>query len=65
MSKNFVVKKRNGVYEKFDIDKIHKVISWAIKDLTNVSLTDIEINAKINIVDGVTTKEIHKLYIVS
>ena len=59
------IKKRNGVSEKFDIDKIHRVISWAIKDLSDVSLTDVEINAKINIHDGITTKEIHKLLIES
>ncbi|NBW17739.1 MAG: ribonucleotide-diphosphate reductase subunit alpha, partial [Caulobacteraceae bacterium] len=59
------VKKRNGSTENFNIEKIHRVINWAIKDLSNVSLTDVEINAKININDGVTTKEIHKLLIES
>ena len=62
---NIKVKKRNGATEKFDIEKIHKIINWAIKDLSNVSLTDIEINAKINITDGVHTKEIHSLLIES
>lgn len=61
----FNVKKRNGKLEKFDIEKIHRIINWAIKDLTNVSLTDIEINAKINITDGISTKEIHNLLIES
>ena len=64
-NKNVIVKKRNGATEKFDIEKIHKVISWSIKDLSNVSLTDIEINAKINMHDGITTKEIHNLLIES
>ena len=65
MNKSINVKKRNGATEKFNIEKIHRVINWAIKDLSNVSLTDIEINAKININDGVSTKEIHKLLIES
>ena len=65
MSKNVTVKKRNGSTEKFDIEKINKVIKWAIDGLSNVSLTDIEINAKINMHDGITTKEIHKLLIES
>ena len=62
---NIKIKKRNGSLEKFNIEKINKVIQWAVKDLTEVSLTDIEINAKINITDGVHTKEIHSLLIES
>ena len=46
MNKNILVKKRNGSSEKFDIEKINKVIKWAIDGLSGVSLTDIEINAK-------------------
>ena len=65
MNKNILVKKRCGTSEKFDIEKIHKVINWAIKDLSGVSLTDIEINAKISLHEGITTKEIHKLLIES
>ena len=59
------VKKRNNTTEKFDIEKINKVINWAIDGYSGVSLTDIEINAKININDGVHTKEIHSLLIES
>ena len=59
------VKKRNNATEKFNIEKINKVINWAIDGYSGVSLTDIEINAKINITDGITTKEIHNLLIES
>jgi len=55
-----MVKKRDGVQEKFNIEKIHKVISWATEGFENVSLSEVEINAKVNIVDNVTTKEIHQ-----
>ena len=65
MNKNTNVKKRNGSTEKFNIEKINKVINWAIDGYSGVSLTDIEINAKININDGVSTKEIHNLLIES
>jgi ribonucleoside-diphosphate reductase alpha chain len=65
MSKNVIIKKRNGATEKFDVEKINKVINWAIDGYTGVSLTDIEINAKINIHDGITSKEIHNLLIES
>ena len=38
------VKKRNGEFEEFNIEKINKVISWAIEGVTGVSLSDIEMN---------------------
>ena len=62
---NIKIKKRNGSSEKFNIEKINKVIEWAVNDLSDVSLTDVEINAKINIHEGITTKEIHNLLIES
>ena len=65
MIKTINVKKRNNATEKFNIEKINKVINWAIEGYSGVSLTDIEINAKININDGVSTKEIHNLLIES
>lgn len=57
--------KRNGSKEKFDIEKIHHVIEWAIKDLSGVSLSDVEINAKLSIRDGITSHEIHEVLIES
>jgi len=62
---NIKVKKRNGILEKFNIEKINKIINWAIDGYSGVSLTDIEINAKINIADGITTEQIHSLLIES
>jgi ribonucleoside-diphosphate reductase alpha chain len=62
---NIKIKKRNGSSEKFNIEKINKIIQWAVNGLNNVSLTDVEINAKINIHEGITTKEIHNLLIES
>ena len=57
--------KRNGDTESFDIEKINKVISWAVDGITGVNLSDIEMNAKINIAEGITTKDIHKILIES
>jgi len=62
---NIKIKKRNGSSEKFNIEKIDKVIEWAINGLSEVSLTDVEINAKINIHEGISSKEIHNLLIES
>ena len=65
MTKQILVKKRNGKNEKFDIAKISRVIEWAINGYTGVNANDIEINAKINLHEGINTKEIHQLIIES
>mgnify|MGYP003543452322 CR=1 FL=1 len=57
--------KKDGSKEAFDIEKIHKVVSWAINGLSGVALSDIEINAKLNIIDGITTEQIHSVLIES
>ena len=59
------VKKRDGSLENFNIEKINKVIRWAIEGIDNVSLSEIEINAKLNLIDNISTKEIHKVIIES
>jgi ribonucleoside-diphosphate reductase alpha chain len=57
---SLMVKKRDGEQEKFNIEKIHKVISWATEGLENVSLSEIEINANVNMAENISTKEIHQ-----
>lgn len=59
------ITKRSGQTEKYDISKIHKVIENAIVGIKNVSLSEIEINAKINFREGISTKEIHKALVES
>ena len=59
------VKKRSGDTESYSVEKIHKVVEWAIKDLNNVSLSDIEMNANLSLHDGITTKDIHQIFIKS
>ena len=53
------VVKRNGQTEEFNPNKIHKVIEWAINGYSGVSVSEIEINAQIKFVDGITTNEVH------
>jgi len=62
---NIYVTKRSGEKEKFNIDKIHKIINWAISDITDVHLSDIEINARLNLQDNISTKDIHQVLIES
>jgi ribonucleoside-diphosphate reductase alpha chain len=59
------VQKRNGNFEQYNVEKIHKVLEWAIKDINNVYWSDIEMNAKLSLGEGATTKEIHQMLIKS
>ena len=65
MSSGTTVRKRDGEVEKFNIEKINKVISWATDNISGASLSDIEINANLNIVDNISTREIHQVLIES
>lgn len=57
--------KRNGDLVDFDVDKINKVIKWAVDGITGVNMSDIEMNAKINVHDGITTRDIHRVLVES
>jgi ribonucleoside-diphosphate reductase alpha chain len=65
MSSQTYVKKRDGELEKFNIEKINKVILWAIDGISGVSLSEVEINAKLNIVENISTRDIHQVLIES
>lgn len=58
-----LVTKRNGQKEEFSIEKINKVVQWAVKGIKDVNVSDIEINLKLNLSDGITTTQIHSLLI--
>lgn len=62
--KTFVVK-RDGKREELNLDKIHKVVHWACEGLTGVSQSEIELRAKLHIVAGTKTKDIHETLIKS
>ena len=59
------IKKRSGVLEPFQIDKIHRVLEWATEGIEDVSISDIEMNAQLNITEGISTKDIHDILIKS
>ena len=58
------VTKRNGQLEEFDVAKITKVINFAARGL-DVSVSQIELNAKIQLFNGVSTSDIHDTLIKS
>lgn len=55
--------KRNGRTEELDISKIKKYTSEAIEGLENVSLSELEVDAKIQFRDMITTEEIQQTLI--
>ncbi|WP_246032215.1 ribonucleoside-diphosphate reductase subunit alpha [Sulfurimonas crateris] len=55
--------KRNGRTEPLDITKIQKYTSAAVKDLDNVSQSELEVDAQIQFRDGITSKEIQQTLI--
>lgn len=63
MSQSIQVTKRNGVREPLDLDKIHRVISWAAEGLKNVSVSQVEIKSHIQFYDGIKTSDIHETII--
>ena len=55
--------KRNGRIEPLDITKIQKYTSDAVKGLENVSQSELEVDAKIQFRDRITTEEIQETLI--
>ncbi len=63
MNNKLFVTKRTGERESIDLEKIHKVITWAAKGLNNVSVSQVEIKAHIQFYDGIKTEDIHETLI--
>src|SRR5699024_9789031 len=59
------VTKRDGRVEPIDLDKIHRVVDWAAKDLNNVSVSQVELQSHIQFYDGIRTNDIHETIIKS
>ena len=55
--------KRNGRTEELDISKIKKYTNEAVLGLSNVSLSELEVDAKIQFRDMITTEEIQQTLI--
>ncbi|ASM40742.1 ribonucleoside-diphosphate reductase subunit alpha [Campylobacter sp. RM12327] len=55
--------KRNGRTEELDISKIKKYTKEAVEGLDNVSLSELEVDAKIQFRDMITTEEIQQTLI--
>ena len=65
MSNGTNVRKRSGNIESLDLNKMHKIVDEACKDLAGVSASQVEINSGIQFYDGITTAEIQEILIKS
>lgn len=59
------VTKRDGSNQPFDLDKVHKVLEWAVEDIVGVSMSEIELKANIQLYDKIKAYDIHELLIKS
>lgn len=57
------IKKRNGAYEKLSVDKTKKVVAFACDGIDGCDPAELELDAKIQFRDKMTTKEIQKTLI--
>ncbi len=55
--------KRSGESVPYNVEKIHRVVGWAVEDIKGVTVSDIEINADLQKRDGMSTSEIHEVLI--
>jgi len=65
MTENILVTKRGGHTEPFTFDKVHTVLFWATENLTNVSVSEIEIKTQMQLYNKINTYEIHEALIKS
>ncbi|WP_333608015.1 class 1a ribonucleoside-diphosphate reductase subunit alpha [Arsukibacterium sp.] len=63
MTQTLFVTKRDGRREPLDLDKIHRVITWAADGLTNVSVSQVELKSHIQFYDGIKSADIHETII--
>jgi len=63
MNQPLFVTKRDGEREPLDLDKIHRVITWAAEGLQNVSVSQVELRSHIQFYDGIKTEDIHETII--
>ncbi|MGY6772320.1 class 1a ribonucleoside-diphosphate reductase subunit alpha [Gallibacterium sp. ZY190522] len=65
MNKSLRVTKRDGRLEPINLDKIHRVITWAAEGLNNVSVSQVELRSHIQFYEGIKTSDIHETIIKS
>ena len=57
------VTKRNGSLQPVNLDKIHRVLTWAAQDLEDVSVSQVELQSHIQLYEGMKTSDIQAIII--
>jgi ribonucleoside-diphosphate reductase alpha chain len=57
------VVKRDNRKEPLDLDKIHRVLTWAADGLKNVSISQVEMKSQLQFYTGISTVDIHNTLI--
>ena len=60
-----LVTKRDGSKEPLDIEKLHKVVFWATKDITGVSASQVAIRSNVQFYNGISSVDIQETLIKS
>ncbi|WWO97993.1 MAG: class 1a ribonucleoside-diphosphate reductase subunit alpha [Candidatus Dasytiphilus stammeri] len=63
MNQRLFVTKRDGRKERMNLDKIHRVIYWAMQGLQNISVSQIEESCHTYFYNGMQTSDIHQTLI--
>ena len=59
------VTKRDGTLQPFNLEKVHKVLEWAVEGISGVSMSEIELKSNIQLFDKIAAYDIHELLIKS
>lgn len=65
MPKEILVTKRDGSQEPLDLNKLHKVVTWACEGLTGVSPSEVELHAQLSLVNNIKSSDIQETLIKS
>ena len=65
MNAEFKVIKSDGSKMNIDLEKIHRMMEKACKDITGVSESSVEMNSGLQFYDGITTKDIQQILVKS
>lgn len=65
MKNDIYVLKRDGRSELLNYEKINKVLEWSTEGITGVNASDVAMNAKLQIYNGINTFDIHRVLIQS
>lgn len=57
------VTKRDGSKEELDLNKLHRVTTWACQDLTGVSSSEVEMRSNLSFYDKIKTSDIQETLI--